>query len=399
MDQIINHQSIISELKGFATKPELLGSAEFKKYQSYLAQLLTTAQIFTAANTKPLINDFVRLAHWNIEKGKHLDSVIETFLTHPILRYADIISINEADVGMNRSHQAHVAQALGEALKMHVAFAPCYLEFSKGYGDDLLMEGENTTALQGNAILSRYPILNPRVIDLPLCYDHFEHVEKRIGNRNALMAEFEIKGKHLAVVSTHLEVRNAPSCRARQIAAIVQELEKPEAPTSAMIAGDFNSNTFARGGMLTTLQGFLRLMFSDADHLRQSIKAPQSREPLFALLKKHGFSEVSFNSDDVSCYVPMTILEDAATLPGFLTKAINRQMARYHGQLDFRLDWMIGRNVVALRDDEVIDVTTKIASLKPHTISGLRNKNGDQIADHDPIMVDLNCSFATYFRV
>ena len=385
----INHQSIIAGLKSFATKPELLTSAEFKKCQPYLNQLLTTAQTFTASGTEPFIKDFVRLAHWNIEKGKYLDSVIDAFLTHPILRYADIISINEADVGMNRSHQAHVAQALGDALKMHVAFAPCYLEFSKGYGDDLLMEGENTTALQGNAILSRYPMLNPCVIELPLCYDHFEHVEKRIGNRNALMAEFEIKGRRLAFVSTHLEVRNAPSCRAKQVAAIVQKLEKPEAPTSVIIAGDFNSNTFARGGMITTMQGFLRLMFSNADRLRASIKAPQSREPLFALLQKHGFIEAGFNSDDVSCYVPMTILEDSAALPGFLTKAINRQMARYNGQLDFRLDWMLGRNVMALGDEEITDGKTKIASLKPHTISGLRNKDGSQIADHDPITFDL----------
>ena len=385
----INHQSIIAEIKSFATKPELLASAEYKKYQPYLNQLLTTAQTFTASGTEPILKDFVRVAHWNIEKGKHLDSVIEVFLTHPILQYADIISINEADVGMNRSQQAHAAQALGEALKMYVAFAPCYLEFSKGYGDDLLMEGENTTALQGNAILSRYPIMNPLVIELPLCYDHFEHVEKRIGNRNALMAEFEIKGKRLAVVSTHLEVRNAPSCRAKQIAEIIQELEKPQVPSSAIIAGDFNSNTFARGGMWTTMQGFLRLMFSDADRLRQSIKAPQSREPLFALLEKHGFSEAGFNSDDVSCYVPMTILEDSAALPGFLTKAINRQMERYNGQLDFRLDWMLGRNIAALRDGEIIDEKTKIASLKPYTISGLRNEAGSQITDHDPITFDL----------
>ena len=137
------------------------------------------------------------------------------------------------------------------------------------------------------------------------------------------------------------------------------------------------------------MQGFLRLMFSEADRLRQSIKAPQMREPLFALLKKHGFTEAGFNSDDVSCYVPMTILEDSAALPGFLAKAINRQMARYNGQLDFRLDWMIGRNVRALRDQEIIDGRTKIASLKPYTISGLRNNNGSQIADHDPITVDL----------
>ncbi len=385
----LDHQWLIAELYRFQTNSELLASAAYQQHRAYLTDLLATPQVFPAPNAQPHLRNFLRIAHWNIEKGKYLNDVIATFCTHPILREADLISINEADVGMNRSGQRFVARELGEALGMHVAFAPCYLEFSKGYGDDLTMAGENTMALQGNAILSRYELLNPRVIELPMCYDHFEHVEKRIGNRNALAVEIERNGKRLSFATTHLEVRNAPACRAKQIAAIIAELEKPGAPQLAMIAGDFNSNTFARGGMLRTLGGLLRMMFSQTDTLRREIAAPQSREPLFALLRRHGFTDAGFNSDDVTCYVPLRILEDSGKLPGFLAAAINRQMARYNGQLDFRLDWIIGRGVQSLGDQEVIDTETNAASLPPKTIAALRRNNGGQITDHDPITADL----------
>lgn len=389
MPDYLDHQAILAELNRCKTKADLLASAAYQQHRAYLTELLATPRIFPAPNTPPKITDFLRIAHWNIEKGKHLDAVIAAFQQHPVLQAADVISINEADVGMNRSAQRFVARALGAALQMHVAFAPCYLEFSKGYGDDLTMPGENTVALQGNAILSRYELHKPRVLALPLCYDHFEHAEKRIGNRHALAAEIEVQGQRLTFVTTHLEVRNAPACRARQIAAIIAELEKPDAPQPAIIAGDFNSNTFARGGLLRTLGGLLRMMFSETDVLRREIAAPQTREPLFALLRQHGFTEAGFNSEDVTCYVPLKILEDSSKLPGFLAALIQQQMARYNGQLDFRLDWLLGRAVQPLEQDAVIDAATNITSLPPQTIAGLRTETGGQITDHDPITVDL----------
>ena len=194
-------------------------------------------------------------------------------------------------------------------------------------------------------------------------------------------------------VTTHLEVRNTPDCRAKQMEAIVTALREANAPRPTIIAGDFNSNTFARGGMLRTFSGFARLMFSEPDKLRQAIAAPQAREPLFALLEKLGFTDKSFNSSDVTCYVPLKILEDSSKLPGFLTTAIARQIARYNGQLDFRLDWLIGRCVKALGDGEMIDTASQCASRKPQTISGLRNEMGGQITDHDPITVDLRLAY------
>lgn len=384
-----NNQDLIAELYGFESLGELHASTAYQKHSARLAELLETPRLFTSDKAHPLINDFVRVTHWNIEKGKHLDAVIAALRTHPILRNADVISINEADVGMARSSQRFVAREIGEALGMHVAFAPCYLEFTKGYGDDLLVQEENTVALQGNAILSRYELRNLRIIELPVCFEHFNFVEKRIGRRNALAADVIVKGKTLSFVTTHLEVRNAPSCRAKQMSAIISELQRDDTPQAAMIAGDFNSNTFARGGRWRTLRGAARLLFSKPEKLMQLITHPQSHEPLFDLLYENGFTDRGFNDESATCRVPLSILEDKSRLPVSLAEMVERRMEPYHNQLDFRLDWILGRNVRALKDAEITDSVSGITSRAPQTITGLSNEQGIQISDHDPITADI----------
>jgi endonuclease/exonuclease/phosphatase family metal-dependent hydrolase len=384
-----DHQSLIAELRGFHTTQELQSSKAWETHQQYVSDLLSTPRLDEFPQAQPRLQKFLRIAHWNLEKGKHLDAAIAAFRSHLILQHADLISINEADAGMNRSQQRDVTREIGTALGMHTAFAPVYLEFSKGYGDDLLMSGENTLALQGNAILSRYPLGNVRIIQLPLCYDHFEQAEKRIGNRNALAAEVDVNGHNLTFVTTHLEVRNSPACRARQMAAILNHLRQNGRNAPTIIAGDFNSNTFARGGRWRTLSGFARMLLTKPETLMREIAAPQSREPLFDVLAAHGFTDRGFNSADVTCYVPLTILEDRSHLPKVFADIMDRRLAPYAGRLDFRLDWMLGRNITALNEGEVADSQSGASRLNPQTIAGLKNEMGGQISDHDPITVDV----------
>ncbi|MCI0338773.1 MAG: hypothetical protein L0226_14455 [Acidobacteria bacterium] len=384
-----DNQSLIAELRGFKTFRELRASEAYQRHSSYLAELLGIPRLYPARKTQLHIRDFVRIAHWNIEKGKHLDAVSKTFLEHAVLRDADLISINEADVGMNRSGHRFVARELGKALGMHVLFAPAYLEFSKGYGEDLKMPGENTIALQGNAILSRYELHNPRIIKLPICFKHYEHVEKRIGTRNAVAAEVEINDRKMTFVSTHLEVRQTPACRARQIKAIIDALQLAGTADAAIIAGDFNTNAIARGGWYRTIRASLRLSFADKGRLEHIFANPQPSEPLFTHLRENGFTERGFNNSATTCIVPMRGFEDRTTLPKFLADAFEQRMSRFNHRLDFRLDWIVGRGIKPLGDGDLIDSASGIVSRSPQSIAGLVNENGGQISDHDPITADI----------
>jgi hypothetical protein len=56
--------------------------------------------------------------------------------------------------------------------------------------------------------------------------------------------------------------------------------------------------------------------------------------------------------------------------------------------LEFKLDWLAGRGLRALRSGEMRDEATGIESLSPQTIKGLSH-NGSPLSDHDPVVVDI----------
>src|SRR5262245_58653353 len=120
----------------------------------------------------------MKIVTWNIEKGKRWQ-LLEQCLYHSSIRNADILCLNEADEGMARSGNLRIAYEIGERLGMHVVFGQTFKELTKGFGDELLSPGENTTGIQGNAILSRLPVLDSQNLLLPSCFDHMKRLERR----------------------------------------------------------------------------------------------------------------------------------------------------------------------------------------------------------------------------
>src|SRR5215470_637776 len=148
----------------------------------------------------------MRIVTWNIEKGKRWQ-LLQSCLSHTAIRTADILCLNEVDEGMARSGNLRIGYEIGERLGMQVVFGPTFKELTKGFGDELLSPGENTTGLQGNATLSRFPVLEFENLLLPSCFDHSKRPDKRDGNRHGLIAYLDCgAGKKLTVVNTHLEV-------------------------------------------------------------------------------------------------------------------------------------------------------------------------------------------------
>ncbi len=130
-----------------------------------------------------------RIAAWNLERGIHFDGQLAALRHHPYLRTCDVFLLTETDSGMARSGNRHVARDLAAELGMHYAFAPCYLNLTKGAGVETDVEGRNALGLHGSAILSRYPIQRARSIPLRNGIDKMRSREKRIGTQTALAAD------------------------------------------------------------------------------------------------------------------------------------------------------------------------------------------------------------------
>ena len=278
----------------------------------------------------------MRIVTWNIEKGKRWP-LLERCLSHETIRTADILCLNEVDEGMARSGNLRIGHEIGKRLGMEVVFGQTFKELTKGYGDELLAPGENTTAIQGNAVLSRLPILSWENILLPSCFDHSKRIEKREGNRHALIVRLDCgDGRTLTVANVHLEVFGSAHCRSVQMRFLLDRLQ----PGPAIVTGDFNTNTFSRGSAFHIFRSLAIVAFTDAP---SRVAVPWRYERLFKQLAAAGFFWQGFNDSHPTCSVNLKSLEDRVNVPAFVRNFILSRCSF----LSLRLDFICCRGLTA----------------------------------------------------
>lgn len=383
---------LLENLHRYPTMSELRRSAFFAECGQELHSLLTNPEILRNAQTTPRVQTFLRIVQWNIEKGKRLEAIAKVLRTDETLRWADIILLNEVDIGMCRSGNRHIGRALAEALGMNMAFGPAHFELTKGTHDELDLPGENSDSLQGNAILTRHPILEARVVPLPVCFEPYEFHEKRYGWRSCIWARLQVASRTLWAGCTHLEVRNTPQCRARQmrhlIACLPGETDEPH-----LLAGDLNTSGFSRGTRWRTIRSIGRLLLRPPERMKDAMSHPERRgEPLFRVAQEAGFSWDGLNSGEPTAWSPIGSLEDASHLPSAVVHLVSKRLAAYEGYLRLKLDWFLARGLEGLRKGEAIDRDSGVPSLDPGCVSVAATGPG-RISDHAPIHADARlCS-------
>ncbi len=379
---------ILQNLQRYKTLSELRRSAFFSESRDEIESFFLTPQFDAHPEIRPRLSSFIRVVQWNIEKGKRLPEIITLFRNDDVLKWADVVLLNEADCGMCRSGNLHVARALAEAMEMNMVFGPAHFELTRGTDEDLEIQGENTESLQGNAVLSRHPIVACRVISLPVVFEPYEFHEKRYGRRNCVWAKLQAGADALWVGAVHLEVRKIPRRRAFQMNYLLRHL--PGDQTDAhLLAGDLNTNGFSRGNFLHTVASVWRLIQTPPSRLRHEFRHPEeSREPLFCAVREAGFSWDRLNSDQATACAPIGNLEDSKLVPGFIADNVQRRLQSFNGHFSFKLDWFLGKGVRGLMKDEALDRATGIASVDPGCRLTVRRGPG-RLSDHSPIYADL----------
>src|SRR4051812_29150625 len=94
----------------------------------------------------------LRIVDWNIDRGLQLQGIIEFLASTD----ADILLLQETDLNARRTHRLNIAEEIARRLQFNYAFG---LEFQE------LVQGSKTSpAYHGQTTLSKWPILNPRLI-------------------------------------------------------------------------------------------------------------------------------------------------------------------------------------------------------------------------------------------
>src|SRR5262250_1631434 len=94
----------------------------------------------------------LRIVDWNIDRGLQLQAIID-FLAST---NADILVLQEVDLNARRTRHLNVAEEIARKLQMEYVFGR---EF-----EELVQGSKASPAYHGQAILSKWPIANPRLI-------------------------------------------------------------------------------------------------------------------------------------------------------------------------------------------------------------------------------------------
>lgn len=387
-----DNQHLVNELLRFKTIAELRRSPFYQTHRETLQRLLNEPRVYHAADATPRLASFLRVVMWNIERGTALDGILDVLNHHPVIRHADLLLLNELDDGMVRSGNRHVALELSRQLAAHTIYGVEYLEMTKGTGDEQRLPGANAAALHGNAILTRHAFLDPQVVRLPRCENNFESAERRLGGRIGIMIDLRIGNVRFTTATTHLDVVNTPRCRARQMRAMLEAVDARIAARQlsrrAIIGGDLNTHTFARGTRLRALKNTALILGSPRGSLARRLSRPVLKEPAIAAFTRFGYDVASCNDVRPTARSVVSSLDDSRHLPPLLRWWIGRRIGPEGLTLHLRLDWLAARGLRALRAREVIDQATGVASVDPQTFAGLSH-GGRPLSDHDPIVVDL----------
>ncbi len=179
----------------------------------------------------------VRIVDWNIERGQQLQG-ITNFLASVD---ADILILQEVDVNARRTHRLNIAEEIARKLGMNYVFGR---EF-----EELVQGSKNSPAYHGQATLSKWPILNSRLIRFSkqsrFWQPHWflpkiEPFQERLGGRIALVAEINVAGRKLVTYNLHLESRGTDALRISQLREVLSDATCYDAECPLIVAGDLN---------------------------------------------------------------------------------------------------------------------------------------------------------------
>lgn len=377
---LINHNLNVyyNDIKSFSSKKKFLNSELYNTHQKQINGLLNGIEWDNTMCIDHPNKNSLRILSWNIERGKQLNFLIEFIKTDPLLSKADVILAIESDNGMGRTNNKNVAKELAEHLNMNYCFAPSYIVLGKGAIGETEHANQNSLALHGTAILSKYPIKIAKSIEVPPVKEVFHSSEKRLGCKKGLIAQIHVNNKKISFGAIHIDLSSTATDRANQLKAVIDALPNSDIQ---IVGGDWNCGTFnLRRKWEIITQSLYKLFTIGFAKAIEHYMTPELKfeKPLFTLLENKGFNYNDYNDRNKgTLYFDMndmlTNQKTAKFIPNFLVRELERRLKPWNGCVPLKIDWIAGKGAKPSNPQ----------TYEKPTINGIR------LSDHNPIFVDI----------
>src|SRR5207247_3694501 len=175
----------------------------------------------------------------------------------------------------------------------------------------------------GLAILSRWPIGEVRMVELPSPESYQFDFERMVGRHVGLIATIEHPERPFVAVTAHLEVHRTRAHRATQVRTVLEALRDEKRPI--VLAGDFNTHTFERGRPWDPLWGAVVLVLWSDQALSRRLLYPDrggTRERVFDELRRSGFEWERYVDREPTLQLRFERLDELRGFPDFVQRAV-----------------------------------------------------------------------------
>jgi endonuclease/exonuclease/phosphatase family metal-dependent hydrolase len=378
LDHSLN--SYLRQLAGFNSTKELEASPEYAAARPEIDRVLSSVHIENGSRPYGGVRPAIRAVAWNIERGTRLEGIAKALREHPALDCADLLLLTELDHGMARSSNRFVAREIASELGFNVAFAPCYLALTKGSGLEAHVEIENTLALHGNALLSRFPLRRAHSLALPNGKDKMHGAEKRIGCQRAVIADVEHPHGDFRAVTLHLDAHSSQRHRHLQMRLLLDHLDTLSPQLPVIIGGDWNTTTHDASRALYSILGYFRRVMMGVRHVVQNHYPYPERwfeRHLFRELERRGYDYRGLNvAGDCTLHYDVSNISAfknlAEWVPLWCFSFIDWALKDLKGKCSLKLDWFAGKRI------------------RPRSTAIVHEVNiQEPLSDHDPIVLEF----------
>jgi endonuclease/exonuclease/phosphatase family metal-dependent hydrolase len=323
----------------------------------------------------------LRVLQWNIERGYELPRILDVLQGLD----ADVLCLQELDIGCRRTGFRNVPRIIAEALRMNCIFFTEFEELQLNPDVRSPQNAAGPNAKHGNAILTRFPIVahGTQRHSAGLDWEGDEmarYNEPRRGQRGLLWAKIRVPtpaGETLLhVYNGHFEVFCGATMRVHQFVDMLRlaDTHRRELDGSArfvaICAGDFNtmahgivrfSPKYARDRMRFLLWGetegewFARHVI-DVRTSPFGREATRGRGSIFAALRRRWFMALCrLKASHVAAIENMHAYFPLAD-PFDVYHDITLNHPAYHGGVQGKLDWILAtRDTLHVSRHELID--------------------------------------------
>ena len=195
-------------------------------------------------------NGRLRVVVANIERGTRILGWMQTLKALD----PDVVLMNEADYGMARSANRHVARVLASELEMNYVWGIEFVELTPGTKSEAAATRGIVDAqcFTGNAILSKFALFEPQIVRDPLgpYFDRRANrvnaggYERRLGGRMGLFAKISVPG-----IDTPVVLGNVHSLGQFNVSANAAAIREYVGAHPAIVAGDQNWQSCREWGL------------------------------------------------------------------------------------------------------------------------------------------------------